>query len=251
MRDPTARFSDRVADYVKYRPSYPPEAIDAILARAKPSEGARVADVGSGTGISAKLLLERGCEVIAIEPNAEMRAAAEHHQPPFPKFRSVDGTAENTGIEGASVELALAAQAFHWFKKDEARVELQRILALPKWCAIMWNERVMTTEFLRAYEAALHTHGIDYAEVNHTNVDRDTLARFFGGDFETLAFDNAQSFDREGLIGRALSSSYVPTRGHPKHDGMMRALEEIFATHARDGHVEFRYITTVHIGTIV
>jgi SAM-dependent methyltransferase len=241
--DSKTRFSDRVGDYVKFRPSYPREAIDAILSATKAS---RVADLGSGTGISAKLFLERGIRVYGVEPNAEMRAAAERELAAFSNFTSVDGSAEKTTLADASVDLAIAAQSFHWFRPEETRVELARILAPPRWVALMWNERLVDTAFLRDYEAALREHSPDYAEVDHRDAgDRAHVGRFFRGPFETHGFPNAQRFDREGFIGRARSSSYVP-----KTETMMAALERVFDAHADAGHVEFRYLTQVHIGTL-
>ena len=251
MIQPEARFSDRVADYVKYRPSYPAEAIDAIARIAGLSPGARVADVGAGTGISARLFLERGFRVFGVEPNAAMRAAAEEYLAGFPEFTSVEGTAEATGLSDASADLAIAAQAFHWFRKDAARAEMLRVVLPPHWVALIWNERLTDTPFLRDYEAALGEHAIDYATVDHRNVDEAAIARFFGGPVQKLEFPNAQRFDREGFLGRALSSSYVPQRGHPKHEGMMNALDRIFAAHEKDGVVDFRYVTSVHIGKLV
>jgi SAM-dependent methyltransferase len=241
---PTTRFSDRVADYVKYRPSYPREAIDAIIAAAELVPGARVADIGSGTGISARLFLERGYEVHGVEPNQEMRAAAEGELASFERFHSVLGTAEHTGLPDASMALAVAAQAFHWFRQSEARDELRRVVRAPHHAALVWNERTTDTPFLRDYDEALLAHATDYAEVNHTNIDRAAIARFFAK-FETLVFPNAQRFDREGFLGRAWSSSYVP-----KTDAMKRVLEALYAKHAHDGHVEFRYVTSVHVGTL-
>ena len=239
------RFSDRVADYVKYRPSYPDAAIEAIIATASPKT---IADIGSGTGISARLFVNRSIEVIGVEPNAEMRAAAQSH---LRGFKTVDGTAEKTGLPDESVDLALAAQAFHWFKSDEARAEMRRITKPPHWAVLMWNERQTDTPFLRAYEAALHEHGIDYDKVDHRNVDREKLVAFFRAPFDTIEFKNTQRFDREGFVGRALSSSYVPQKGHPKHDAMMRALGRIFEEHAVDGFALFRYLTFVHVGQLV
>ncbi len=241
--DPTARFTDRVADYVKYRPSYPDAAIEAIVRVTGLKKGAAIADIGSGTGISARPFLERGYSVVGVEPNAAMRAAAEG-------LRSVDGTAEKTGLPDASVDLAIAAQAFHWFRSAEARVEMKRIVRAPHWVALLWNERLTDTPFLQAYEAALREHAIDYETVDHRNIDHEAISRFFGGSYETLQFDNVQHFDRAGFIGRALSSSYVPQKGHPKHEGMIRALERIFDQHAVDGGVDFRYLTSVHVGRL-
>lgn len=249
--DPTSRFSDRVTDYVKYRPTYPSEAIDAIIERAQLSKRTTIADVGSGTGISSRPFLERGYSVMAIEPNDAMREAAEADLASFKGFESVDGTAEKTGLPSGSVSLAVAAQAFHWFRSDDARKELHRIVAPPHCVALMWNERLTDTPFLKAYEAALLEHGIDYDKVDHRNVDAAKLEAFFAGPSTSLAFPNAQRFDRAGFVGRALSSSYVPQRGHEKHDAMMHALDALFAAHAKDGHVEFRYSTAVHIGSLV
>ena len=235
------RFSDRVADYVKYRPGYPDAAIDAIIATVAPKT---IADLGSGTGISARPFVKRGIEVIGVEPNAEMRAVAEG-------FESVDGTAEKTGLPDESVDMVLAAQAFHWFDAAAARAEMRRITKPPHWVALMWNERLTDTPFLVDYEAALHVHGVDYDKVDHRNVDRERLAAFFRAPFDTIEFRNTQRFDRDGFVGRALSSSYVPQEGHPKHEGMMRALDRIFAEHAVDGFVDFRYLTLVHVGQLV
>jgi len=239
--DSSTRFSDRVADYVKYRPTYPDAAIDAIIATCSPKT---IADIGSGTGISSRPFVARGIEVIGVEPNAEMRAAADG-------FKTVDGTAEKTGLPDASVDVALAAQAFHWFDSDAARAEIRRITKQPHWVVLMWNERLVDTPFLRDYEAALYVHGIDYDKVDHRNVDRDRLVAFFRAPFDTIVFKNTQRFDRDGLVGRALSSSYVPQKGHAKHEGMMQALDRIFSEHAVDGFVDFRYLTFVHVGQLV
>src|SRR5262249_25402422 len=82
-----------------------------------------IADVGSGTGICAKIFLKNGNEVICVEPNREMREAAEASLVGYRGFRSVDGTAEATTLPDASVDWVVAAQAFHWFEPDGARRE--------------------------------------------------------------------------------------------------------------------------------
>ncbi len=121
MSDTVERFSNRVENYVKYRPGYPREVLDLFRDEMNLTENSVIADIGSGTGISAKLFLENGNEVFGVEPNAAMRGAAEEFLREFPKFKSVDGTAENTNLPDNSVDLVVAAQAFHWFDKDKTR----------------------------------------------------------------------------------------------------------------------------------
>src|SRR5579885_3110804 len=126
--DPTRRFSDRVENYVRYRPHYPDGVLDVLRTETGLTPTAVVADVGSGTGISAKLFLRNGNLVLGVEPNREMREAAERLLSDYPHFTSVAGTAEATTLPDRSVDYAVAAQAFHWFDHDRARHEFARIL---------------------------------------------------------------------------------------------------------------------------
>ncbi len=246
----TDRFTDRVDAYVRYRPSYPDAILDAIVARAKLAPGSVIADVGSGTGISSQLWLKRGYTVNAIEPNAAMRAAAEAQLGALPGFHSINATAEATTLPDASVELVFAAQAVHWFKRESAKAELARISKAPGWAAVVWNERLIDTPMLAAYERALRDHATDYANVDHRNVDAETIKAFFASAPERFSAQNEQRFDRTGFFGRALSSSYVPPPGHPQHDAMMSALAQIWAAHAVNGSVVFRYETIAWLGQL-
>jgi SAM-dependent methyltransferase len=209
-----------------------------------------VADVGSGTGISAELFLRGGCTVQGVEPNKEMREAAERLLAGYANFRSVRGTAEATTLAERSVDFISSAQAFHWFKPVPTRAEFTRILRPNGWVVLMWNERKLdTTPFLRAYEALLTKHGTDYAKVRHQNMNAQALGDFFtGGDYVTHTFPNEQRFDHGGVAGRLLSSSYAPAEGEPGHEAMMAELTEIFERYQENGHVCFEYDTRVHIG---
>ena len=119
--------------------------------------GSVIADIGSGTGISTQLLLSAGCEVYAVEPNREMREAAERILQGQAGFHSVDGTAEATTLPNQSVDLIVAAQAFHWFAPLPTRAEFDRILKPDGHVVLMWNARHLdSTPFLRGYEALVH-----------------------------------------------------------------------------------------------
>ena len=252
MPDPTARFADRVADYVATRPGYPPGVLDILREQAGLTESSVIADVGSGTGLSAEMFLKVGNTVCGVEPNAEMRAAGEEFLARYPHFHSVAGTAEDTTLPDASVDLVLAGQAFHWFDPARARAEFRRILRPGGAVALMWNTpRTDASPFLRGYEALLQRFGTDYREVVHTNVDRAKLAAFFGpGGFQSFTLDNEQLFDREGLRGRLRSSSYTPAPGHPNFEPMMAELDRLFDECQAGGRVRFEYDTNLYVGRL-
>lgn len=249
-RAPEQRFSNRVANYVRYRPGYPDAVIAQLQAKTGIAPGAAIADVGSGTGISAELFLRHGYEVHAVEPNREMREAAEHWLGDKPGFHSIPGTAQATLLPDASVELVVAAQAFHWFAGPETRKEFSRILKPGGWVALIWNERLLdATPFLKGYEELLIKHATDYGQVRHENTGPEVLRSFFvNGEYETLVSPNEQKFDYEGLEGRLLSSSYAPAEGQPGHEAMIADLRQLFDTTAVHGKVSFLYETRVHAG---
>jgi len=250
--DAQQRFSNRVEDYIKYRPGYPPQVLQLLQSEAGLDASWAVADVGSGTGILTELFLKNGNAVFAIEPNKEMREAAERLLPAYENFHSVAGSAEDTTLEPSSVDLVVAAQAFHWFDRGRARAEFKRVLRPSGWVSLIWNDRETdTTPFLREYELALRNLGLDYQQVNHRNIDEQSLREWFGPDFRKAEFPNSQRLDWAGLRGRALSSSYVPALGHPKHDAFFGELEQIFRRHERQGYVSVEYTTQVFYGRLL
>jgi SAM-dependent methyltransferase len=247
----TTRFSDRVDHYVRYRPGYPLEMFDCLAHDYGLTAGAIVGDIGSGTGISARLFLERGCAVYGVEPNAAMRAAAERDLATFPAFHSIAATAEETTLESGSLDWYVAAQAFHWFDVPRARHEAQRVLRSGGRALLVWNDRRDDTPFLVDYDAFLHQFGTDYAAVSHRNATADgRVPEFFGGAPQQLGFAYSQRFNLDGLTGRVLSSSYTPPPQDPRHAPMLAALHELFERHASGGTVDFAYTTRVFVGTL-
>ena len=247
----TSRFSDRVENYVRYRPGYPPEALHTLKSECGLLPTHVVADIASGTGIWTRTLLENGNPVFGVEPNDEMRQAGERLLAGFPKFISIAGKAEETTLGDASVDFVSAAQAAHWFDRERTRREFARILRPGGWLVLLWNERVAgTTAFLRDYEQLLLTYGTDYEQVRHEHTT-DAVNEFFDpAPFEQRVFARRQEFDYAGLEGRLLSSSYAPGAGHPKHAPMLDELRRIFGEHARNGRVLFDYKTRVYFGRL-
>jgi len=251
MTRPTERFSSRAEYYRRYRPGYPPAAIDLLVARCGLSAAGVVADVGSGTGILSEQLLERGAQVIGIEPNDAMRAAAEERLGTEPRFRSVAGTAEATTLAGESVDLWVAAQAFHWFDAPRARLEALRVLRRGGCAALLWNERPPEPgAFLSEYESLLRRHAAEYNAIVARRVDEASMREFLGGTMQVARFPNAQRLSYAGLEGRLLSSSYVPAAAHPEHAPMLAGLRALFDRHQRDGEIVFPYETRVYLAQL-
>lgn len=250
IEDPTQRFSSRVDNYVKYRPSYPIEAVEWLVERCGLTPASLVADIGSGTGLLTELFLKHGNAVYGVEPNREMRAAGEQQLANYSRFTSVAGSAEATTLQQESMDFVIAGQAFHWFDHAAARAEWRRILRPQGWVAVVWNERRLTgTPFLEGYEALLRQYGTDYAAVTHREMSPEKLAAFFApATMHSASFENRQRFDFEGLRGRLLSSSYTPEAGHPNHAPMLAALRELFDAHQEGGKVSFDYDTRLYYG---
>jgi SAM-dependent methyltransferase len=246
------RFSDRVADYVRYRPGYPPALLDWVRDELGVASDVTVADIGAGTGISSRVFLDAGHPVLAVEPNAAMRAAAEHWLAAYPRFRAVDGSAEATTLADASVGLVSAAQAFHWFDMAAVRREWARILVPGGLALVVWNSRLLdSSPFMAGYEQLLLAFGTDYTAVAERYQDDATMQAWFGAGFRAMTvLPNVQRLDLDALRGRLLSSSYAPLAGHPRHAPMLDALGALFERHAQDGHVDFQYQTRAFAGTL-
>jgi SAM-dependent methyltransferase len=251
VQDSTQRFSSRVADYVRSRPGYPPEVVQMLREECGLTRDSQVADVASGTGIFTRLLLENGNRVYGVEPNAEMRRAGEDFLHAFPRFVSVGGTAEATTLADHSVDLVTAAQAAHWFDPARTRAEFLRILKAGGWCVLLWNERRLdSTPFLREYEQLLRDYGTDYEDVRHEHTTSKINVFFAPSAHRERDFEVIQELDYQGLQGRVLSSSYMPSPEHSKYEPMVHALRRLFDAHQQNGRVVIPYDTRVFYGRL-
>ncbi len=247
----TQRFSSRVANYVRYRPGYPPAVLELLKEACGLTSAAVIAEVASGTGIFTRLLLENGNRVFGVEPNLEMRKAAEDLLAGFPAFTSIAGSAEATTLAAHSVDFVTAAQAAHWFDREKARREFMRILKPGGWVVLLWNERLIdATPFLRDYEKLLLTFATDYEEIRHERTTAEIDAFFAPSPFQASEFENTQEFDYPALEGRLLSSSYAPLQEDPRHAPMLAELQRIYDAHRVAGRVSFEYATRVYYGQL-
>jgi SAM-dependent methyltransferase len=249
-RDPASRFSDRADEYVKYRPHYSHQVVQALQQACGLRPEHVVADIGSGTGLLAEVFLESGNIVVGIEPNREMRLAGKRYLAAHSNFRMVEGSAEATTLPDGSVDFAIAGQAFHWFRPGEARIEFARILKPQGWAVLVWHDRdVDSTPFLRAYEDFVRRHSTDYEQVSHKYLaSYAALERFFAPrEMRLIQQHNEQWLDADGLRGRLLSSSYIPKSGQCCEE-LLRELPHLFSSHVVDGHVVLQYDTKIYYG---
>jgi ubiquinone/menaquinone biosynthesis C-methylase UbiE len=245
--DSRERFTNRVRDYVRFRPSYPQEIIS--LLRRHVSPGATIADIGSGTGIFSRLLLESGFVVHAVEPNPAMRRAAESTLGGFTGFISVGGEGERTTLDDQAVHAITVAQAFHWFATKRAVTEFSRILMPGGTVFLVWNDRETDCDaFHREYEDLLLRYGTDYKKVNHRNVTEKVVRDLFEGwTCEVSRMENYQDLDLEGLLGRLQSSSYCPPEGHPLYTSLISAMRTLFNRESVGGVVRMKYSCTTFV----
>jgi ubiquinone/menaquinone biosynthesis C-methylase UbiE len=248
--DPKERFSSRVENYARFRPGYPTEVVQVLKKECGLKSDSVVADIASGTGIFTRLILENGNRVFGVEPNAEMRRAGEEFLARYSNFSSVAATAENTGLAEHSIDLVTAAQAAHWFDREKALREFQRILKPSGYLALLWNDRQLeASPFDRDYEQMLLQYGTDYADVKRLDAE---AGQFFGSFMcELRVLPNFQDFDYEALEGRLLSSSYAPQRGHPSHGPMLSELHRIFQAYQSGGRIRMEYDTKLYFGQLV
>ena len=251
--EPIKRFSSRAENYSKFRPSYPKKIISFLESENALHKDSIIADIGSGTGILSELFLKNGNLVFGVEPNIDMRNAAELNLNRYQNFHSIDGSAERTNMEDNSINIITVGQAFHWFDHVKARKEFKKILKPEGYVVIIWNNRKRSgSQFLEAYEDLLLTYGTDYRKISNIQID---FEKFYGigkdsDGYIREVFDNYQFLDYLGLKRRLLSTSYAPLDDHPNYNNMITELEKIFKENNQKGLVKFDYETEVYYGRL-
>ena len=255
--DSKERFSSRVDAYRQFRPRYPAQVIDLLQQQCGLTRSSIIADIGAGTGMLSEIFLQHGNSVFAVEPNPAMRAACEELRSKYPSLTCIDGSAEATRLPDHCADFVTVGQALHWFNLERARTGFVRILQPGGWCAVIYNERRTGGDpFHDGYERILREFGSDYEAVRGKYPQQQKLEDFFdakNGATPTMqhaSFPNAQEFNLNGLLGRILSSSYIPQPSHPRYPAMFRAIKELFSRCQQDGHVRLEYDCALTYGRL-
>ncbi|MFF2176162.1 class I SAM-dependent methyltransferase [Lysinibacillus sp. NPDC058147] len=248
----TGNFTDKAEIYAKYRPNYPHEYIDYLLSSNQLKGDRIVADIGSGTGIFSRQLLERDLNVIGIEPNDDMLKIAEQSLKLYSRFKSIKATAEHTTLKGNSVDLVTVAQAFHWFDKKAFKIECQRILKQRANVALVWNSRDLTSPIIKENAEICQkicsnfkgfSGGIEETPEVFNNFFKD-------GKYEYKKHQNDLLFDYEGFLGRNLSASYAPKENDEEYKRFVFLLSELFEKYSENGKIVLKNITRSYLGNV-
>lgn len=247
----TERFTGKADIYKKFRPSYPKELIDYLYSRIGFTQYSAIADIGSGTGIFSRLLLERGSTVYCVEPNGDMRRICEQDLAGFKEFISVNAPAENTGLAESCVDFVTAAQAFHWFDRQAFKAECRRILKNGGKVVLVWNERdydsaIVKKDYdIREKYAVGDKKGLGPGRIDCNDFFADSV-------YEYKTFRNDLIFDRESYIGRNVSASYSPAeeKDPKRYHGFMSELNGLFDEYNINGVLHFPHFTQSYIGEV-
>lgn len=247
--DNTSRFEGKSEIYDKARSKYAPELFGYIRDVLKISDGSIFADIGSGTGIFTEQLILNGYRVYAVEPNSDMRKKAEKKLLSNELFTSIDGRDSETHLPDSSVDMVTAAQAFHWFNADGFKRECRRILRTGGRVMLVYNSRdekaecaMALAELRRKYNPEFHGFGNGISE-------EDCIA-FFEGGCNIFRADNSCTYDRNGYIERALSSSYSLREGDPLFSEYLNDIGAIFDRFSFNGRLTVPVNTVAYVGEV-
>lgn len=243
--NPKERFRDRAQDYANYRPTYPPDAIDCILNSLQDIAQPIAIDIGAGTGISSRLLADRGVKVFAIEPNLAMQERAIPH--PLVEFRN--SSAEQTDLPAHSVDLIACFQSFHWFDPELALKEFHRVLKPTGKLALVWNDRDVNEK-----DKFTQEHGkiiADFANQHpaHSRLKEDNFKplKLLVSNLNQHTFFHQKVLNKESLLGLAMSTSYLPKEG-VEHQKLISNLVGLYEKYRnQEGFVYLHYKTTVFL----
>jgi SAM-dependent methyltransferase len=251
--DNKEKFTTKVADYVKYRPSYPQDFIEYLICEVGLAKDSILADVGAGTGILSKQLANKVKLVYAVEPNLPMRKACETYCASCDNVTAVDGSAEDTTLSPHSVDFISVAQAFHWFDREKTKREFQRILKPGGKVILVWNSRVPEDDLTKENDQLFQRICPDFNEFSGgAGIGPEFYQDFFKGEHcDYRVFRNDQNrVTLEGYIGRSLSASYAPTEQDGNYRAFIEGLTALFDKYSSEGLLNMPYITHSYVGEL-
>jgi SAM-dependent methyltransferase len=251
--DPISKFNKKVKKYTLYRPGYPSEIITFLQEELSFNKEHVVADIGSGTGLFTKLILENGNLTFGIEPNFSMREQSITELSNYQNFTIIDGRAEDTKLDTNSIDFIFAVQSFHWFNNNEARKEFKRILRNNGYVVLIWNQRSTdNSSFLKSYELLLKTYARNYNPSIHNGLDESYIKSFYyPNKYHIKKLFRRQLLNYKELKGRLLSTTYAPGYNDPNYKLILIDLKTLFNEYNENGVVQIDYCVYIYYGKLI
>ena len=250
--DNKERFTKKVNNYVKYRPTYPQELIDYLFTDLGFSNNSIIADIGAGTGILTRLLADRVKTLYAIEPNKNMREACKKSCKNFKNVITIDGSAEDTTLMDNSIDFITVAQAFHWFDEINCLKEFKRILKPENNVVLIWNRKDNEDPSVQENSELCKKYCPDFKEVaGNSKISPDNYKDLFKNKIcKYKVFDNDLILTLESYIGGTLSSSYAPLGNDPNYQDFIDELTALFHKYSNQGKLLVKSKTHSYAGQI-
>jgi ubiquinone/menaquinone biosynthesis C-methylase UbiE len=250
--DSVDRFTTKAERYARYRYGYAVEAIQAIFDITGLNSHAVVADVGAGTGLLAKELVDRVEKIYAVEPNLAMREFAERLLGQHPTFIGVDGRSDATTLPDHSLDLIVAGQAIHWFEPQTTLKEFQRILKPEGWLAAVFHTPMRLQSFRDAINVVCTPeNGWDTTPTPRPQYGDSHTDFYFGiGNGMKMHFPQTFQENWDAFIGGMLSDSHSPDDIHPAFPRLVAALREVFDQYSEGGYLQVPGGTDIVIGRL-
>jgi SAM-dependent methyltransferase len=230
------------AAYELGRPGYPEQAIALLAERLGLGPGRVVLDLAAGTGKMTRALVATAADVMAVEPVAEMRTALAES---LPSVRALSGTAETIPLEDGSVDAVTVAQAFHWFRGDEALAEIHRVLRPEGRLGLVWNFRDETVPWVAELTRIIEPHRGD-APRAASGAWRGAFERTaLFGPLDQATFRLVHRLTVDGVVARAASVSFVAALPEQRRAQVLADVRELVEAQ-RDAEIELPYLTEVY-----
>lgn len=244
-----AKYTNKAKYYSKYRPTYPNECVEYILSESKLKENSCVADIGAGTGIFTKKIMDKDFTTYAIESNKDM--FNELNKLKNDNLITIHTKAEKTKLSNNSIDLITVAQAFHWFDKYEFKQECNRILKENCNIALIWNEVDYNTNTGKHIMNLIekYTNGNKLYKIDLSNNDS-LVEGFFSSSYKKKIFSNNMELTKEQFVGDYLSKSYTPTENSKEYKEYLEDLNLLYDICSKDGLVNIEQNTYVYLGKI-
>lgn len=247
------RFTGLANTYLKFRPAYPDTFIRYLYSEIGMTNESVIADIGAGTGIFTKLLLEKGSYVFAIEPNADMRSKLSAELQNHSRLTITNSSAENTTLINHSIDFVTCAQAFHWFDPQAFKKECIRMLKPFGKVILVWNIFDLQSTLIQEVQMLKEQYCTEFKGFagGLKNGGSGNIEIFFNnGVCDYKVFRNDLFYNEEEFIGRNLSSSYAPKENDANYAPYINDLKKLYHKYELNGILSVPNITESYIGEV-